>query len=196
MNAKTRGGGRIFLIGMMAAGKTTIGRHLATLLGYRFHDADRTIEERAGADISWIFEMEGEEGFRNREQRVIEDLTGHDGVVLATGGGAVLRKSNRRLLRQRGVVFYLKTTPEIIAARARQDKNRPLLQVDDARARIATLLQQREPLYKAVAHLEVATDGKSPKSVAADIAVKLGDQIPMANSARQLRARPTTGPGQ
>ena len=115
----------VFLIGMMASGKTTIGRHLASVLRCRFVDADRVIEQRAGADISWIFDLEGEDGFRDREQAVIDELTGRDGIVLATGGGAVLREINRSRLRERGVVVYLDAPLERLVARTRNDRKRP-----------------------------------------------------------------------
>ena len=159
----------VFLVGMMAAGKTAVGRHLAPLLDYDFEDADQAIEARAGADISWIFDMEGEEGFRNREQQVIDELTRRHRMVLATGGGAVLRERNRLALRQRGVVVYLKTAVDRLVERASRDRRRPLLQVANVRERIETLCREREPIYRAVAHVEIATEHKPPPATAAEI---------------------------
>lgn len=160
----------VYLVGMMAVGKTTVGRHLASRLEYTFHDTDRVIEQRAGADISWIFELEGEERFRDREQQVVEEMTRLEGVVLATGGGAVLRERNRALLRERGIVVYLRSGVDLLLERARSDRRRPLLQVDNVRERIETLAAQRGPLYEAVSHLAVTVDRRPPKAIAGDIA--------------------------
>ena len=165
----------VFLVGMMAAGKTTIGRELADLLAFDFHDADQLVEERAGVDISWIFDQEGEAGFRDREQQSIEDATKMPRIVLATGGGVVLRESNRRALRQRGVVVYLQASAELLVERASRDHRRPLLQVGDVSERIEALLREREPLYAKVAHLTVAAGRQAASSIAADIAKQLGD---------------------
>ena len=160
----------VYLVGMMAVGKTTVGRHLASLIGFTFHDTDRVIEQRAGADISWIFELEGEERFRDREQQVIEEMTQRQGIVLATGGGAVLRARNRILLRERGVVVYLRSGIDLIIERTRDDRRRPLLQVDDVREQIESLTAERGPMYEAAAHLAITVDRRPPKNVAADIA--------------------------
>ena len=159
----------VYLVGMMAVGKTTVGRHLASRLGFTFHDTDQVIERRAGADISWIFELEGEERFRDREQQVIEELTRREGIVLATGGGAVLREANRTRLRERGIVVYLRSGVDLILERTGSDRRRPLLQVDDVRERIETLTAERGPLYDAVAHLAITVDRRPPKAVANDI---------------------------
>lgn len=159
----------VYLVGMMAVGKTTVGRHLASRLDFTFHDTDQVIESRAGADISWIFELEGEERFRDREQQVIEEFTLRDGVVLATGGGAVLREGNRNLLRERGIVVYLRSDVDLIIERTRSDRRRPLLQVDDVRERIVTLTTERGPLYESVAHVAITVDRRPPKAIAADI---------------------------
>ena len=159
----------VYLVGMMAVGKTTIGRYLAARLDYTFHDTDQVIERRAGADISWIFELEGEQRFRDREQQVIEEMTLHEGVVLATGGGAVLRDRNRALLRERGVVIYLRGDVDLILERTRGDRRRPLLQVDNVRERIETLTTERGPLYEAVAHLAITVDRRPPKAIAASV---------------------------
>ena len=160
----------VFLIGMMASGKTTIGRQLATMLGLDFHDTDQLVEERAGADISWIFDREGEAGFRDREELVVDEATAMASVVVATGGGAVLRETNRQRLRTRGTVVYLSASPDLIVERTGRNRNRPLLQVDDVRRRIAALCQQREPLYRAIADVVVATDRLPAHTVAATVA--------------------------
>ena len=156
----------VFIVGMMGSGKSTVGRRLADLMGLDFVDADSVIEERAGADISWIFDVEGEDGFRQREEQVLDALSQRPGIVLATGGGAVLREVNRRRLHERGVVVYLRGSVDIIVARTRQDRRRPLLQGVDAQQRLADLLEQRRPLYQEVAHLAVDTDDGSAQRVA------------------------------
>ena len=165
MNARN-----VYLVGMMAVGKTTVGRHLASHLNFTFHDTDRVIEQRAGADISWIFELEGEERFRDREQQVIEEMTRREGVVLATGGGAVLLERNRTLLRERGIVVYLRSGIDLILERTHSDRRRPLLQVDDVREQIETLTAERAPLYESVAHLAITVDRRPPKAIAGKIA--------------------------
>ncbi len=150
---------RIFLVGPMGAGKTTLGQQLARALNLRFFDSDRVIEERTGASIPLIFELEGEDGFRRREARIIDELTREDGIVLATGGGAVLREENRRALRQRGLVIYLHAPLERLLERTRRDRNRPLLQTDDPAARLRQIIAERDPLYRRTAHLTVETGG-------------------------------------
>jgi shikimate kinase len=156
----------IFLVGPMGVGKTTIGRQLAHLLGYEFIDSDRAIEERTGASIPWIFDMEGEEGFRRREHTVIDELTTHTSTVLATGGGAVIKPENRACLKQRGIVVYLKAELDELLARTRNDKNRPLLQTEDPRSRLQLLLEQREPWYLEVADIVFDTQHQNIKSAA------------------------------
>ncbi len=155
----------IFLVGPMGAGKSTIGRRLAQLLGLEFVDSDKEIEERTGATIALIFELEGEAGFRAREQAVIAALTRRRNIVLATGGGAVLDPDNRRCLSQRGVVIYLSASVDEQLDRTRQDDNRPLLQTADPRGRLATLLAARDPLYREIADFIVPTDGRHVKQV-------------------------------
>ena len=145
---------RVFLVGPMGAGKSTIGRLLSKELSLPFKDTDHEIEERTGADIPWIFDMEGEEGFRDRETAVIDELTQLPEVVLATGGGAILRKQNRQFLASRGTVVYLSSQP-YFAHTHRRDKNRPLIQQDDPRAVLEALLAVRDPLYRASADLIV-----------------------------------------
>ncbi|WEF32540.1 bifunctional shikimate kinase/3-dehydroquinate synthase AroKB [Pseudoduganella chitinolytica] len=157
--------GNVFLVGLMGAGKTTIGRMLARKLGMRFVDSDHEIEARTGATIPWIFEIEGEGSFRRREAEVIRDLCGQEGIVLATGGGAILNPDSRALLQQRGTVVYLRASIGSILARTSHDKNRPLLQTADPRAKLEELLAQREPLYLEMAHLVVDTGRPNVQSM-------------------------------
>lgn len=145
----------LFLIGLMGAGKTTLGRRLASQLNRAFYDSDQVICERTGVSVPTIFEMEGEAGFRAREAAVIDELSALSGIVLATGGGAVLREENRRRLAARGTVIYLHAAPEILLERTRSDKNRPLLQVADPLAKLRALYHARDPLYRAAADLVV-----------------------------------------
>ncbi|MGB6055700.1 MAG: bifunctional shikimate kinase/3-dehydroquinate synthase AroKB [Burkholderiaceae bacterium] len=147
----------IFLVGLMGAGKTTVGRALAKKLNRRFVDSDHEIEARTGASIPWIFEIEGEESFRQREAEVIRDLSAEEGIVLATGGGAVLRPENRACLKERGTVIYLRASVNSILQRTSRDRNRPLLQTADPRARIEELAREREPYYQEVADLVIET---------------------------------------
>lgn len=156
----------VFLVGPMGAGKSTLGRYLGQHLGRPFHDSDKVIVDRTGADIPWIFDMEGEEGFRRREEEIIEDLTRLPDIVLATGGGAVLREANRRYLRERGVVFYLWTPVEVQLARTRHDRNRPLLQTADPERVLTELMAVRDPLYREVAHHIIATASGNLRKVA------------------------------
>jgi shikimate kinase len=153
----------VFLVGMMGAGKTTVGRLLANALGFEFIDADRELEARSGALIATIFSIEGEEGFRRRESTLIDELTQRPGIVLATGGGAVLNADTRKRLRERGLVVYLRATGEEIYRRTRKDRSRPLLQTADPRSRIDVLLEQRQPLYEEAAHLTFQSASANPK---------------------------------
>ncbi|WUR12757.1 bifunctional shikimate kinase/3-dehydroquinate synthase AroKB [[Empedobacter] haloabium] len=157
--------GNVFLVGLMGAGKTTIGRMLARKLGMRFVDSDHEIEARTGATIPWIFEIEGEGSFRRREAEVIRELCGQEGIVLATGGGAILNPESRALLQQRGTVIYLRASIGSILARTSHDKNRPLLQTADPRRKLEELLAQREPLYLEMAHLVVDTGRPNVQSM-------------------------------
>jgi len=157
--------GNIFLVGPMGAGKSTIGRQLARALHLPFEDSDRVIEERTGVDIPFIFEMEGEAGFRRREKAVIDELTARDGIVLATGGGVVMDPDNRRRLASRGLVIYLQTSVDQQLARTARDRNRPLLQTEDPRARLEALYRVRDPLYREIADMIVDTDGRSVREV-------------------------------
>ncbi len=155
----------VFLVGLMGAGKTTIGRMLARKMGMRFVDSDHEIEARTGAPIPLIFEIEGEASFRRREAEVIRDLCGQDGIVLATGGGAILNPDSRALLQARGTVVYLRAGISSILARTSHDKNRPLLQTADPRKKLEELLAQREPLYLEMAHLVVDTGRPNVQSM-------------------------------
>ncbi|HPE79719.1 MAG: shikimate kinase AroK [Sedimenticolaceae bacterium] len=164
---------RIFLIGPMGAGKTTIGKQLAQALGMTFGDSDQEIQRRTGVDIPTIFEYEGEEGFRQREQQAIDDLTQVDNQVLATGGGAILRAENRQHLSARGIVVFLACSPEQQFERTYRDRNRPLLQTEDPLERLKTLMAEREPLYLSTADYTVSTEGRSAATVANEILERL-----------------------
>ncbi len=163
----------IFLVGPMGAGKSTIGRHLADELHLEFFDSDQEIERRTGADIAWIFDLEGEDGFRVREENVINDLTDKQGVVLATGGGSVVSKNVRNRLSARGIVVYLQTTIDKQVARTQRDKRRPLLQNDNPEAVLRDLADSRNPLYEEVADYVVDTDDQSARAVANQIINKI-----------------------
>lgn len=139
----------------MGAGKTTVGRQLAKRLGRKFYDSDHEIVERTGVPIPTIFEIEGEDGFRRREMQTIQELTAESGVVVATGGGAVLRQENRLRLHETGWVVYLDVPPLQLYERTKHDRNRPLLQVEDPLGRLESLYTQRDPLYRETAHLVV-----------------------------------------
>jgi shikimate kinase len=147
----------------MGAGKTTAGKELAKLLGMDFVDSDHEIELRTGASIPLIFEVEGEAGFRKREQAVIDELTQRDNIVLATGGGAVLNPNNRKYLSARGYVVYLRASVEQLFQRTSKDQHRPLLKTADPKGKLAELMQQRASLYEEIADLVLDTDGRSPK---------------------------------
>ncbi|WP_299798603.1 shikimate kinase AroK [uncultured Shewanella sp.] len=164
----------IFLVGPMGAGKSTIGRHLAQMLHLEFHDSDQEIENRTGADIAWVFDVEGEEGFRVRETQVVADLTEKQGIVLATGGGSIQSKEIRNNLSARGIVVYLETTIDKQVARTQRDKRRPLLQVEDPREVLENLAAIRNPLYEEIADVIVKTDEQSAKVVANQIIEQLG----------------------
>lgn len=163
----------IFLIGPMGVGKSTIGRHLAEMLDKAFQDSDHEIEQRTGASIPLIFEIEGEAGFRSREASVLDDLTRKSNLVLATGGGAILAADNRRNLRARGMVVYMHAPLETLLQRTRRDRHRPLLQTTDRRKTLEEILKAREPIYRQTADIVVETSHRSPASVAREIARKL-----------------------
>ncbi len=159
----------VFLVGPMGAGKTTIGKQLADILKLEFIDSDQEIERRTGAPIDWIFDIEGEDGFRDREQKVIEELTSRQGIVLATGGGAILKKENQIHLAGRGVVVYLEASIDQQLERTRRDKRRPLLQNDDPEQTLVALMEERDPMYREIADYVVATNDNTVKSVANNI---------------------------
>ena len=159
----------IFLIGPMGSGKTAVAKCLARLLDYPFYDSDHENEQRSGADISLIFEREGEAGFRRRERDIIAELTARQRIVLATGGGAILDSDNRHDLASRGWVVYLETSIEQQAERAGRTRHRPLLQGGDPKARLEELMRAREPLYREIADLHASTDRRRVRSVAEHI---------------------------
>ncbi|NMP30471.1 shikimate kinase AroK [Thalassotalea sp. M1531] len=164
----------IFLVGPMGAGKSTIGRELADKLHLEFFDSDQEIERRTGADISWVFDLEGEEGFRKREEDVIDDLTEMQGIVLATGGGSVISPQVRNRLSARGIVVYLETTIDKQVARTQRDRRRPLLQTsEEPRSVLEKLAVERNPLYEEIADVIVQTDDQSAKVVAHKIVERL-----------------------
>jgi shikimate kinase len=149
----------LFFIGPMGAGKTTVGRHVAELLAMPFRDLDHEIESHTGAAVGLVFDLEGEAGFRKRESAVLAELAAGDGVVLSTGGGAVLSQANRRVLRERGFVIWLDATIDAQLARLERDRQRPLLKAPDRRARLEHLAAERNALYAEIADLRVASSG-------------------------------------
>jgi shikimate kinase len=159
----------VFLIGPMGSGKSAVGKHLARLLEAAFYDSDAEIERRTGVDISFIFEKEGEAGFRHRESEAIAALTQIEPVVLATGGGAVLSPDNRRCLSERGCVVYLEASVEQQVNRVRHARHRPLLLNVDPETKLRQLMAERAPLYSSIADVTVATDGRKVQSVAEEI---------------------------
>jgi shikimate kinase len=160
-NSRKGQSGNLILVGMMGSGKTTMGRALAKHLGKVFVDSDEEIQKRTGVTIPHIFDIEGEAGFRQRETAAIDNLAGRDNMVLATGGGAVLAKQNRELLQQNGIVIYLKAGVHDLWLRTRNDRNRPLLQTGDPRAKLTELFQQRDPLYQQVADIVIHSGKQS-----------------------------------
>ncbi|UXD86246.1 shikimate kinase AroK [Thalassolituus hydrocarboniclasticus] len=159
----------VFLIGPMGAGKSTIGRLLSAELKLEFFDSDKVIEERCGANIPWIFDMEGESGFREREEQAIDELTQMGSIVLATGGGVVMREANRRHLSARGTVVYLCTSVEQQLARTAKDKNRPLLQAENPERILRDLFSVRDPLYREIADIIIETDQRNPRWVVQEL---------------------------
>jgi len=168
----------IFLVGPMGAGKSTVGRQLATALSFEFKDSDQEIQRRTGVDIPTIFEYEGEAGFRQRERQVIEELSGLSGIVMATGGGTVLRSDNRRDLTSRGVVIYLHCSPEQQYERTARDRNRPLLHTEEPLTHLRQLTEERDPLYRQVADMVVSTERRGTPSVVKEIRRRLESDTP------------------
>lgn len=161
----------IFLVGPMGAGKSTIGKQLAKELKLEFCDVDQQIEDRAGAPVAWIFDIEGEDGFRKREEVVIDELSQQQGLVLATGGGAILSAENRNRLAARGTVVYLYTTVEQQLKRTAKDKKRPILQQNDMprEEKLDVLMEARDPLYREISDIIIDTDGRTVRSVAQEV---------------------------
>ena len=165
--------GNVYLIGPMGSGKTAVGKRLAALLGKEFVDSDAEIERRCGVDIRYIFEKEGEARFRERERDVIAALTALDGVVVATGGGAVLDPQNRERLSGSGTVIYLEATIDAQLKRTKPSRNRPLLMNGDPRATLEKLMSIRRPLYESIADIRIETTGRQVAAVAADVRAAL-----------------------
>lgn len=163
----------IYLVGPMGAGKSTIGKLLADALRLEFLDVDREIEERAGVDIPWIFDMEGEAGFRDREAQMLAELSDGAPAVVSTGGGAVLREENRALMMSRGTVVYLRTSVEEQIRRTAKDRKRPLLQKGNPEETLRRLMAEREPLYLQLADHTITTDQCSPRSVVQELVAKI-----------------------
>ena len=180
---------RVVLVGPMGAGKSTIGRMLAKELGYRFLDSDRIIEERCGANIPWIFDVEGEDGFRQRETAMLDELSNEMGTVLATGGGAVMRAENHGLLKKNAVVVYLKTSIDQQVERTRKDRNRPLLQNDDPEGVLRRLFAIRDPLYTELADIVMFTDRKSPRLVVRQLVNRINPKTPRHRRQRRKEGR-------
>lgn len=165
--------GSVFMVGLMGSGKTSVGKVLARLLGKAFFDSDHEIERATGVRIQEIFEVEGEPGFRGREKKMIADLVQRDNILLATGGGAVLAPENRAELKTHGTVIYLRAPVKALLRRTQRDRNRPLLQVADPAAKLRELYDQRDPLYREVAHLIVDTGNQSVRALAEQIIKQL-----------------------
>ena len=164
---------RVYLVGPMGAGKTTIGKLLADELCLELVDVDREIESRSGVDIPWIFDREGEAGFRIRETAALKELSQLDGVLISTGGGAVISAENRQIMMSTGTVIYLHTSVDEQVRRTSRDRKRPLLQNDDPRRVLSELMAIREPLYREIADVILDTDSRSPKLVAQDLIEQL-----------------------
>ena len=176
-------GGNIFLVGMMGAGKTTLGKALAQRCGLEFVDTDRVLVERCGVPVATIFEIEGEDGFRRRESGVLVELAARRDCVVATGGGSVLAEENRRVMRASGTVIYLRARLESLWERTRHDSSRPLLATPDPRATLARILEARDPLYREAAHLIVETGSQSAATLVNRVMTALRQRPPAAENA-------------
>ena len=174
--AKVGKGEIVFMVGPMGSGKSTVGRHLAQLLGYDFIDSDAEIEARAGADIPWIFDVEGEEGFRRRETAVLLDLSTLQHVVIATGGGAILAEHNRQVMADSGVVVFLNVSVAQQLKRIGSGEGRPLLQKGDREVTLKQLMAEREPLYSSMADVTISASGGNARKVARYIETQLREQ--------------------
>ena len=157
----------------MGSGKTTVGKVVAKSLNYEFLDSDQEIEERAGANISWIFDVEGEEGFRDREESIIDELSLKSGIVLSTGGGAILRKESRDRLKHRGLIIYLKASAEQILKRTAKDTKRPLLQTENREKVVKDLVNKRDPLYQEIADITISTGSGKISEVTQNILLQI-----------------------
>ena len=193
-SAVTVNAGNIFLVGLMGAGKTSVGRLLARRLGKTFYDCDQEIERATGVRIPVIFEIEGEAGFRARERRMLGELARRSGVVLATGGGAVLAPENRALLKAHGTVVYLRASPHDLWQRTRHDRNRPLLQSDDPMATLVRLYDERDALYREVADLVVDTGSQSLSALAHRLEQRLAQTGAAPRGAQDEDALKTCAP--
>ena len=167
----------IFLIGPMGSGKTSIGQRVAALLGLEFFDCDHELEKQTGASVSLIFDVEGEEGFRTRETRMLDDLTSRSGVLVATGGGVILRAENRRLLGERGTVVYLRTSVSRQLKRLARDRSRPLLQAGDRKKKLQNMALERNPLYQELADIEFPAQNKALDTVAQQLAQTIRNHV-------------------
>jgi shikimate kinase len=173
MPAMEKLAGNYFLVGLMGAGKTTVGRALARKAEKTFYDSDQEIEARTGVRVATIFDIEGEQRFRDRESCVIADLVKLDDIVLATGGGAILRAENRQQLAEHGTIIYLRANIDDLLARTQFDRNRPLLQIADPRAKLASLFEERDPLYCQVADLVIDTTQQNVNTLVAHLEEQL-----------------------
>jgi shikimate kinase len=166
---------RIFLIGPMGSGKTTVGRQLARRLGMEFLDLDLELQKRCGVEVAVIFEIEGEAGFRDRESALLDELSQRRGLILATGGGSVLRETNRRMLSERGLVVYLQTSVDQQLKRLERDKQRPLLQAPDRRQRLTEMAEARNPIYEECAELVIRSANIAPAAMADKVARRIAE---------------------
>jgi len=171
-------GCNIYLVGMLGAGKTTLGKALAQRLRYEFVDTDKVLVERTGVPVTTIFEIEGEEGFRRRESLALVEVSERKGCVVATGGGAILSEANREVMRSHGTVIYLRARIDNLWERTRHDTNRPLLRTPDPRATLASLLEVRDPLYRSAAHLVVDTGSQSASTLVSRVVNALREYSP------------------